>query len=521
MSPLSTDMPQNPTEPTESAAKPLNRWSIGTVSTIQVVLLALTLIAVNYLAARHYTRADLSRGADYSLSTATARYLTSPAIANRESQVKWVMAYRRSTPFYDRVRVIAEEYARLSNGKIELEVVDAMRSPDRAQQVMASYDLSLAKDLILIDARADDKPAVATNDLGTKELNPHVKLVLAEDMIVYATDPQGQRRPNGFQGEDTLTASLVRAIEGRPRKMLLLADKSRIQAQGESNTWQTLETTLRFQNTELKGVNLSGMTDFPADTEGVALVAPKYDLTNEELAVLERYWNRPRAALLVLLEPGNTLPKLRSFLRANGVTPRNDRIIARENDRIVTAARGTFTYGIDFIKDLAGQTSVFEGPSTSLEVRENADDLLTRKIYPWALFQVADGFWGESQFGDGKEAFDKTTDHEAPLFLAASVTRGDPTDEKLADQVSRMVVMSNTGFLQPDNRRAENVDFLASSVNWLMRREALAGIGPRSLGTYKLPILEAQVSFINRVNWFFLPAFFLATGIFVWSSRRA
>ena len=84
-----------------------------------------------------------------------------------------------------------------------------------------------------------------------------------------------------------------------------------------------------------------------------------------------------------------------------------------------------------------------------------------------------------------------------------------------------MVVISNTDFLKPDNRRAENVDFLACSVNWLMGREALAGIGPRSLGIYKLPILEAQVSFINRVNWFFLPAFFILIGTIIWSSRRA
>ena len=84
-----------------------------------------------------------------------------------------------------------------------------------------------------------------------------------------------------------------------------------------------------------------------------------------------------------------------------------------------------------------------------------------------------------------------------------------------------MVVISNTDFLDPAKQRAENVDFLASSVNWLMDRQSLAGIGPRSLGTYKLPLLDAQVSFINRVNLFFMPAFLVLAGAFVWSSRRA
>ena len=504
----------------DKPVRPVNRWGIGVVSVLQIVLVALTLIALNYLAARHYMRVDLSRDRNYTLSPATIRYLASEALAKRAKPVKWIMAFPRSQPFYERVRVLAEDYARRSHGKIQLEVIDALRSPDRSQQVMAAYELSLIRAMIIIDARSDESAAVTTTPSGTHELNPHVKLVLAEDMMIHTTDAQGQRRPSGFQGEDVLTAGLVQSIEGRPRRMLFLADKSKLSAEGEKSPWTSLETTLRLQNTELKGINLAGLEDIPADAEGVALVAPKYDLTEDELGVLERYWGRPGAALLVLLEPGNPLPKLRAFLRANGVTPQHDRIVAKEKDRIITAVRGMFTYNIDFLKDLAGQTSVFEGASSSLEVRENAEDLGTRKIYPWGLFQVADGFWGETKFAAGNESYNEREDHGAPLFLAASVTRGAVSDDPLAAPTSRMIVLANTDFLKPENQRAENIDFLASSVNWLVGREALAGIGPRSLGTYKLPILEAQVTFINRMNLFFLPALFVLIGAIIWFSRR-
>ena len=71
------------------------------------------------------------------------------------------------------------------------------------------------------------------------------------------------------------------------------------------------------------------------------------------------------------------------------------------------------------------------------------------------------------------------------------------------------------------HHRAENLDFLASSVNWLVGRESLTGISPRSLSTYKLPLLQAQMAFINRCNLIFLPAALLLIGTFVWSSRRA
>lgn len=506
-------------EPDVKPARPLNRWGMGTLSVLQTVLLAVIVIALNYLAVHHFTRADLSRGADYSLSTSTRHYLKGEALRSREKPIKWIMAFRRSTPFYERVRALAEEYARLSKGKIELEVVDPLRNQDRMEEVNASYGLTLVRDLIVIDARTDES-AVATEDAHkTKVLNPHVKLVVAEEMGVYTT-ADGKRKLTGFQGEDVLTARLVESIEGKPRKMALLADKSRIDDNDGSSPRKSLEATLRFQNVELTELHLAGLADIPDDVAGIVLAAPKYDLTDDELAVLERYWNKPRAAILTLIDSGDAPPKLRAFLRGNGVTPRKDRVIAREKDALVTSARGIFTKGIDFTRDLAGQATEFGGASSSLDVREGAGDLINRRIYPMGLIAVSPGFWGETKFGQGNEAFDEKEDHQAPLHLAACVTRGAESDDRFAASTSRMVVISNTDFLEPKNQSAENLDFLASSINWLVGRESLAGIGPRSLGTYKLPILDAQVSFINRVNLFFLPAALMLIGAFVWSSRR-
>lgn len=500
--------------------RPLNRWGLGTLSFLQTAFLAILLLAINYLAANHFLRADLSREGNYTLSPATTRYLKDPAVRDRPSSMKWIMAFRRTSPFYERVRAIAEEYARLSNGKIVLEVVDPLRSADRTQELTAAYGLPLTRDLLIMDARSDDGPVSTLDADGNNILNPNVKVIVADDMAVF-TSTDGQRRITGFQGEDVLTARLVESIEGRARKMVFLSDKSRLEADGENSPLAALNKTLLFQNVELSGINLSGLTEIPAHAEGVALIAPKYDLSDSELAVLEAYWNRPRAALLVILKAGETPPKLRTFLRANGITPRKDRVISLADKRIDSTARGIFTYGVDFTKDLAGQTTVFEGASSSLEVREGAEDLMNRQINPIGLIQAAEGFWGETKFGEKSVSFDETQDHKAPLFLAACVTRGAASDDRFAAETSRMVVISNTDFLEPSQQRAENIDFLASSVNWLMDRQSLAGIGPRSLGTYKLPILDAQVSFINRVNLFFLPTFLILTGAFIWSSRRA
>jgi len=523
-------MSEPPSEPKAKPARPLNRWSVGTLSVLQIVFLAITLVALNYLAENHFQRIDYSREGNYTLSPRTKNYLKGQDLSEHEKPIKWIMAFRRSSPFYERVRAIAEEYARLSDGKIELEFVDPLRSSDRAQEVIAAYGLPLTKDLIIMDARKDDGPVSSEETVSSDDpeadkkpsriLNPNIKIVVAEDMVVYTT-VDNQRRPTGFQGEDVLTARLVESIEGRARKMVFLSDKSRIDIENENSPLKSLQSTLLFQNVELRGINLSGLEEIPADVEGVAMVAPKYDVTDAELAVLEKYWNSPRAALLILLTAGETPPKLRTFLRSNGVTPRNDRIISVKDKSVNTATRGVFTYGVDFTKSLAGQATIFEGATSSMEVREGAEDLMNKQINPVPLIQAAEGFWGETKFGEKNIAFDPAEDNAPPLSIAAGVTRGAASDDRFADDTSRMVVISNTDFLKPNQMHAENIDFLASSVNWLMNRKSLAGIGPRTIGTYKLPLLNAQVSFINRVNLFFIPAFLFLTGTFIWSSRRA
>lgn len=503
------------------AARPLNRWGVGGMSLLQIVLLAVLVLAANFLSMRHFVRTDFSRDRTYTLSPATLRYL-GDALKDRESPIRWTLAFRRSSPYFERVRALAEEYARWSRGGIVLEIVDPLRSPERADQVMASYGLTFARDLIIIDAREDESgEAITTDASGIRSLNPHVRIAVGDEMVVTRVDPQGMRRPVGFQGEDVMTAELVAAIEGRPRQMLFLADKSQIDDDGEESPWRTLDHTLRMQNISLTPVRFAESREIPESVEGVVIVAPRFDFTEEEIAVLEEYWQRPRSAMLVLLDAEQAPRRLRAFLRANGVTPRRDRLIGNEGGRLVTSVRGTFSTGIDFLAELSGQAVTFDGASASLEVREGDDDLIGRGIVPMSLVEVAPGFWGETRYGEGAPFFDPTEDHGSQLSLAAAVTRGVATDERFAADVSRMVVATNSDFLDPSRARAETLDFLATSVNWLVDREALAGIGPRSLGIYRLPLLDAQVSFINRVNLVFLPGMLVLIGGFVWASRRA
>ncbi|MCW1925662.1 GldG family protein [Luteolibacter arcticus] len=525
----------NESDPTtQKPAKPVRRFGTGVLSLLQVACVTVLFAAVNYLGSQHYVPKDLSADSAYTLSPATQRYLQSAAVKDRAEPVRLLLAFRRSSPIYDRVRALGEEYYRLSGGKVKLELLDPVRSPDRTQQVAKEYgevfSTSFGKsmfttDLAIIDARTTDQKQTSLTAEAAGNASSHVHFIEAERMIRYETEFKGdnsQRKITGFLGEDAITTGILSAIEGKPRKIYLLADKSGFSNEGADSPLTNFEATLLSQNALTLRARISGIERIPDDVSAVAIVNPTYDFTPQELEVLTEYWERPKSSLLITLGGVDTPPRLRAFLRNVGITPRKDRIISKNGDQVVTNVRAGFTAGMEFTRDFANKTTIFEGATSSLEVREkDNEDLTSKGIRPYVLIETGNDFWGETKFSTAKPSFDPREDNPGPISLAGAVIRGAATRDDLGERISRMVVVSNSDFLAPKYFSDINKDFLASSVNWLIGREELTGSGPRTLGSYKLPLLDSQVSFINRVNLFFLPAFGALIAGLVWSSRRA
>jgi len=525
--PVIPDSTEPAPPPADRPPRPISRWGVGTLSLLQILFAVIILIGVNFLAGSRPQRQDLSEQRDYTLSPLTKRFLKQE-VSLRGDPIKIIVAVRRSSPFMARIRGLAEEYALRSRGKITVEFVDPVQSSDRIQTIATAYRFKSSRDLIIIDARPASATAQAatptTPSLGTEAealpLSGHIRFVSIEDMILYQIR-DGQRRPMAFQGEDAITSALVAATEGTPRIVYLLADKSDLRNDTPGSPRDNLERTLFQQNIQLEALNLAETEKIPANAEAVALIAPRFDLDERELEVLREYWSRPASAVLVTVDPNFRPAKLRSFLRENGVSWRNDRVVTRRSGQTQTTVRAAFTEGMDFTRDFWAKSTVFEGATSSLDVRENDESLLSRRISVYSLIRSTEDYWGETKFTAAPIAFDPKEDQPGPLTLAAGIIRGAATDDRLADKSSKMLILANSSFLEPALAREEQMDFLTTGMNWLIDRPALVGVGPRTLVTYKLPLLDAEAAFINRVNLFFFPAFALVLSLVVWQTRRA
>lgn len=505
--------------------QPVKKLGLGVRAVLQIVFAILSLVFIYYLAFTYQTRKDLSERSDFTVSEATENLLRSSGVMDREEPIKIIAALRKSSPHYSRLRPVVEEYERLSKGKVKLEYLDPIRDKDRAFEIQNNYGDLLADklfedDIFIIDAR---KGASANSVEATEDVTSNLRYLPASSMVISRTDINNQRRIVGYQDEDLLSSMLQSAIEGKPRIMYLVEDKSDLEVTAAGSPLQVIREALQKQNVYLLPLKISQVDRIPENAEGLVIVAPEYDFEPKEIEVLESYWKRPSSAIIAYLNPTTRPVNLRAFLRKNGVTPRDDRIIRTRNGRTENQVLATFTVGagLGVNGSLEMKSVPFEGRVGSLEVREGAEDLVANRIQAYSLIETAPDFWGETDYKKANPKYDDDSDYSGPLSIGAAVIRGNANSDNTAPNISKMIVLSTSDFLDPARLGNEQLDFVKNSTYWLLGREELMGIGPRSLQRRKLNLIKDDIKFLSNIILFFIPVGLFLVAMFVWNIRRA
>ncbi|PYL99461.1 MAG: hypothetical protein DME27_01850, partial [Verrucomicrobia bacterium] len=111
----------------------------------------------------------------------------------------------------------------------------------------------------------------------------------------------------------------------------------------------------------------------------------------------------------------------------------------------------------------------------------------------------------------------------APLTIAASIEKGGSGDERVRVNSSRMVVVSNSLFVQ-DNALTQDqqaLDFISGSINWLMSREQMIGIAPKVPKTLTFSLDQTALRNLRWIVLVLMPLVPALIGSAVWWKRRA
>ena len=490
------------TAPQESSRR---RAGIRIGVAVQVLLACVLLGAANYAGFHYYLRSDWSPSQKYRLgeqTTSALKQLTAPAT------VYVFFSPTSAAPGYEvygDVANLLKEYQFAAGDKLTVEYIDPMRNLSRARELQSKFQFGPEENLVIV------------------EMDGRSKQISAVDMADYDLLPQltgDPPRVQAFKGELALTSALLELSEPDARAVYFLQGQGE-PAVGEGSRLSLLLEYIGRQGVRVAPLNLGTNGVVPDDAGAVIVAGARYDLPEATMEALKRYWEKD-GRLMVLLNPDAATPLLREFLASSGVTARDDRVLRTIKLGFATGilrdVAGQFSTDNRITRRLAGAEAMLPGGTCSLVLDEKTPGAV---IEP--MIVAEDPFWGETAYVTDENkgvSFDEGTDTGAPLVLAAMVERGGVADEKVDVSSSRLIVVANSEFVADGAMTEPNLDFVLSSLNWLLDRGHLAGIAPKAVRAFNLNLTDLETSRLALYTIIVIPGIAALVGIIVWWRRR-
>jgi len=501
-------MSTNPEISTPKVFK-IKRFQIALNVLLQLLAFMVLIVLVNYLAFHHYKRWDYSRSQKYALSGTTRQFLAS---LKKPVQITVFFASDQvasGSEIYQDVLNLLKEYQYAGKKNIYLQVpVNPYRDYTRAREIKTKYKLAEEENIVILECEG------------------RTKFVNATDMVEYDTTGMIYGKPprlTAFKGEQALTGALLEVTEETQSKICLLAGHG--EADLASDSLSGIKNFIARQNIKLETLNLMDSA-IPVDTKAILVLGPKYDFSQHEMLMLQNYWDK-HGRLFVALDPSALTPRVAGFLSEQGVKPQDDRILTLQKlgpalYNIVRDVTGIFIEGGQITKRLKGVNTQFPGGTQSLALDRAA--VKGSNVHLKSLIEAADGFWGSTNYNADVNAgepfaFDPKKDHVAPLTIAASVEKGGVNDS-IQLESSRMVVVGNADFLNNEVLTQADVDFTMNSLNWLLSREELIGVAPKSQSNFILNLTENDLSRLSLIVLVLIPGVVAVIGLAGWLKRR-
>jgi hypothetical protein len=142
------------------------------------------------------------------------------------------------------------------------------------------------------------------------------------------------------------------------------------------------------------------------------------------------------------------------------------------------------------------------------------------------LIQAEKGYWAEKDYNTTDEAklqADALAAPTTPLIIGVSIEKGGSADERVQTNSARMVVVTNSNFVQDTaiTQEQQALDFMSGSINWLLSREQLIGIAPKVPKTLTFSLDDNAMRNMRWLILVLLPLIPAVLGFGVWWYRRA
>jgi hypothetical protein len=494
----------------------IGKLELGLNLIIQIIVWLLIVGMINYWSSRHFWRFDWGRNTNLELSPQTKALLE-----NLPKPLKVIVFFRGLLPEAESdTAKLLREYEFASKGKLTRENVDPDIDIKRAMELASHYKFGGAESILIFDYDGRNK---FVNSAELADMEPQDPMANMQRRM-QGLPPLPPPRMLAFKGEQVMTSAILELTEAKQNKVYFINGHGEHEynrpREAAGRTLNTLKQALSRQNFLHASLNLAEVDKIPADANAVLILGPKLDFGDRDLKILSEYWDRKGRILMCLPPAPGRFPKLNGWLAERGVTPRNDDVLRVQSIANLGIAQihraGMFVGNSVVLKGLDGGGFETDVPFQSF-VLDRAKEK-TAQLRLTELMAAPQGFWGEVTPFDGNSVprFDPNVDHQNPLTLAVQVEKGASADPSLKLDTARLIVFG-TGDMLTD-RGLEGgpaaLEVCLNSMNWLLSRENLISLPPKTKTTQSFALMPEQLSNIGWWVMAYLPLFVALFGLY-------
>ena len=447
-----------------------------------IIIVAVALCLLNFLAVRHPKRFDVTEQGSFTLSEQTRKILTA---LPREVEAR--AYYYGATLSEQKIKDLLQEYAYLAPAKFHVKLIDPVKNPAQAKEDGVTQEQS-----VVLKSGGQSNTVVAPD-------------------------------------EEAITNAILKVTRDQVKTLCFaIGHGEKDVKDGDQQGYSAFQAAVERQQTKVE--TFSPGLGVPAQCAVVFVAGPQKPWLPAEVEKLQAYLDKGGRAG-VFVDPGQG-SGLEPLLIRYGITPHKDLVI----DRVSALFGGKpnipmvpgdgyephpITKGFDY--------QTFYPLATSLDLASPPPPGVTLQ----ALARTTPLAWGEMDYEKeaptGKLRMDPG-DKPGPLVVAAVATRrveenaataSPPDFSKPTTPETRLVVFGDSDF--PTNsffNTTSNGEMFLNVANWLAGQEELVAIRPKSRLPRLVTLTQQQASLIWIVSILVAPATILVAGAAIWFRRR-
>jgi len=457
---------------------------------LSAVTAAVCVVLANLLALRNPAQIVLTQSADHSLSP-----LTKNVLRSLTNEVRAVVLFDRQADLFEPVKNLLTEYERTSP-KLKLELIDIARDPTRAEAVQQELKMSVnSPENRVIFAANNTAKAISQSELSILDFSEFINT--------------REARRTHFVGEQLFTSAIAAVTHGRQTKVGFVIGHGEHKASDTGGQWgySKFSNILQQKDLHLQEIPLTGTNSIPADCRMLIVAGPRTPYSRGELAKLREFVGTGGSLFTLFNFYSLQRPTgLENFLADYHFEIGFNQVSDSKNEQ---SGQG----GLLLVDDLGSH------PITKPILGSRLQMLLPRSVgFPEAendesppvsiLAHSSDAGQAVGQIQGNKGSVER--EGKIPL-IAAKLHAND------GQPPARLVVAGDSLFLGNSAIEAgANRDFASLAVNWLLEREHLLAIAPRTVTEYRIDLSRAEMTSITWLLLLVLPGGTLGLGLLWW-----